>query len=470
MAPNSDVGRVNARSRESICTARGVLFCSMILLFPILSAVPAGCQEGLVRPGVLPPIDSQVQAAILDSVCTVMDTMYVVREVAERTVARWKKEFNRGSYRTLTDPVEFVQRLQADADAVYRNKHFGMGVLPPFDPAVEGEREVDPRESERALRQMQRRNFGFRKVEVLPGNIGYIRLDQFANTDQAAETAIGAMNLVGNADALIFDLRANGGGEASMIRLLTTYLFKDQQHLIDWYVRDTEETIQSWTLDVVAGRRLTEIPVYVLTSDRTASAAEEFTFDLQHLKRATIVGDTTAGAGHTVNTVFIHFPAFRVGMRVPYGHAVDPKTGKGWEGVGVIPDIAVRTESAMLAAQKDALERFQRKGANPEDSVSVAWALADLESQLNPITLLESDLREYEGSYGPRRIFMEGAGLRYRREDGPKLSIAPMGPDLFRVGDLDFFRLRFDRDASGKIVGVTGLYGDGREEPNARGE
>ena len=287
--------------------------------------------------------------------------MYVLPDVAAKTVSRWRKEFKRGAYRDLTDPVTFVEKLADDADDVYVNKHFGMAVMPPFDPATDGEKEVDPREEERAQRAMRRQNYGFQKVEVLPGNIGYLKLDQFVNTDRAGGTAIGAMNFLGNADALIFDVRTNPGGDASMIRLLTSYLFEEQQHLIDWYVRDLEETIQSWTLDYVPGTRLSKIPVYVLTSDFTGSAAEEFTFDLQHLKRATVVGDTTAGAGHTVNTVFIHFDGFRVGMRVPYGNAVDPKTGKGWEGSGVIPDIAVPADKALSVAQLDALKRLREE-------------------------------------------------------------------------------------------------------------
>lgn len=466
MDSNSMLGSREAGRRKSRLAARGAV--AMVLLCLFCAAFPAHSQVRLGRPGEFPPIDKALQAAILDSACAVMDTMYVVRDIANQTVAEWRKQFARGSYDKLVDPVEFVQRLQVDADAVYRNKHFGIGVLAPFDPTMEGPQEVDPRESERARREMQRQNYGFRKVEVLPGNIGYLQLDSFASTDMAAETAIGAMNLLGNVDALIFDLRANDGGDASMIRLLTTYLFEEQQHLIDWYVRDTDETVQSWTLDVVPGRRMTEIPVYVLTSDRTASAAEEFTFDLQHLKRATIVGDTTAGAGHTVNTVFIHFPAFRVGMRVPYGHAVDPKTGKGWEGVGVIPDIAVSSETALIAARMDACEQLLKRSTTPADSAAIMWSKADLESQLNPIAIPVSALREYEGSYGPRRIFMEGSGLQYQREGRPKIAITPLARDLFRVGDLDYFRLRFDRDASGKIVAVTGLYDDGHEEPNPR--
>jgi retinol-binding protein 3 len=361
-----------------------------------------------------------------------------------------------------------VQRLDADANAVYVNKHFGMAVMSPFDPATEGETEADPLESERALRALRRQNFGFAKVDILPGNVGYLRLNRFASTDQAAETAIGAMNFLGNSDALIVDLRSNPGGDASMIRLLTTYLFDEQKHLIDWYVRDLDETIQSWTLDYVPGTRLSKVPVYVLTSDFTGSAAEEFTFDLQHLERATVVGDTTAGAGHTVNTVLIHFDGFRVGMRVPYGNAVDPKTGKGWEGQGVIPDVVVPAEKALLAAQTNALQRLRKESKSQEDSLAVAWSLQELESQMNPVSLNKEALSEYVGNYGPRRIAAEGDGLIYQRGAGPRVPLTPMGIDLFRVGDLDYFRLRFDRDAAGKITGLCGIYSDGREEPNAR--
>lgn len=465
LARSHSARRQPERSRQEM---GGWPICTALLAFLLLVPRPAAAQGGFVQSGQLPAISQSTQAAILDSACTVMDTMYVMKDVAARTIRQWKKELKRGAYRELTDPVDFVNRLATDANAVYLNKHFGMGVFPPFDPDQEGPAEVDPRESERALRAESRANFGFREVKILPGNVGYLRLDGFASTDRAAETAIGAMNFLGNCDALIFDLRTNPGGDANMIRLLTTYLFKEQQHLIDWYVRDLEETIQSWTLDYVPGKRLSEIPVYVLTSSFTASAAEEFTFDLQHLKRGTVVGDTTAGAGHTVNTVFIHFDRFRVGMRVPYGNAVDPKTGRGWEGKGVIPDIPVPKDDALMAAQLDALKRLKEKSASPDDSLSLAWSMGDLESQMHPVTLSRDDLAPYVGTYGPRSILLDGETLHYQRQGRPKIALVAMGKDLFHPEGLDAFRLRFDRDPSGTVIGLTGMYNDGRQESNPR--
>ena len=451
------------RPRGAAWLAAAALLGCLLLL-----SQPVAAQGRFAPEGELPAIDQRTQAAILDSVCTVMDTMYVLKDVAAKTIQQWKKEYKRGAYRELTDPADFRGQARRRCRRRLPQQAFRHARLPPFDPATDGQKEVDPRDSERALRAARRENFGFREVKILPGNVGYLRLDSFASTEHAAETAIGAMNFLGNCDAVIFDLRTNPGGDADMIRLLTSYLFKEQQHLIDWYVRDLEETIQSWTLDYVPGRRLPEVPVYVLTSEFTGSAAEEFTFDLQHLQRGTVVGDTTAGAGHTVNTVFIHFDKFRVGMRVPYGNAVDPKTGRGWEGTGVIPDICVPQANALIAAQLDAMKRLREKSTSPDDSLSLAWSLGDLESQLHPTNLSREDLALYVGTYGPRSIFLEGEILQYQRQGRPKLALVPMGRDLFHPEGMDAFRIRFDRDDSGKLVGLTGMYNDGREESNPR--
>ena len=117
----------------------------------------------------------------------------------------------------------------------------------------------------------------------------------------AGETATAAMTFLSSTDAVIFDLRQNGGGNPNMVAFLTSYLLGPQAvHLNDFYSRPTNETSQSWTLPYVPGRRLTGADVYVLTSSRTFSGAEEFTYNLKHLKRATVVGETTGGGAHTV--------------------------------------------------------------------------------------------------------------------------------------------------------------------------
>lgn len=439
-----------------------------ILLAICASAFSAAAQRPMfAQPGELPTIDRATRAAVIDSITAEIDTVYVIKETADRIIAHLREQQAAGAYRDLTDPVEFVRRLDQDARSVYDDNHFGLAVLYPLDPNAEEQLE-DPRESAAFKRMMRARNYGFRKVEILPGNVGYLKLDQFPHTTQAADVANAAMNFFANADALIIDLRDNGGGAAAMIRLIASYLFEGRQHLINWYERAPDLTVQSWTLDYVPGKRLPEVPVFVLTSGRTGSAAEEFTFDMQHLGRATIVGETTNGGGHTVAQAFYTFDGFRVGMRLPYGRAYDPKTGKGWEGTGVSPDLDVPEADALLTAQIAALDSLAARAEDDVVRAELAWAREDLEGQLHPRSLARKDMDQYVGTYGPRRVFVDNEALFYQREERPQMQLLPLGEDRFRVGDLDYFRIQFDRDEDGRIHRLTGIYNTGRTDGNDR--
>jgi retinol-binding protein 3 len=149
---------------------------------------------------------------------------------------------------------------------------------------------------------------------------------------------------------MIIDLRENGGGTPKMVALITSYLFDRRTHLNDLWTRSTNTTAEFWTQDTVAGRRFGgEKPVYVLTSARTFSGAEEFTYNLKTLKRATIVGETTGGGAHPVRCRRID-EHFMIG--VPFARAINPITHTNWEGVGVEPDAKVPASEALNAALK----------------------------------------------------------------------------------------------------------------------
>src|SRR5262249_36093703 len=183
-------------------------------------------------------------------------------------------------------------------------------------------------------------NCGFEKIERLPGNVGYLEFRQFAPPGICADTASAAMNFLANADAVIIDLRRNGGGDPAMVALISSYLFDAEPvHLNDLYFRPDNSTRQWWTLPYVPGKRLgSKKDVFVLTSKRTFSAAEEFTYNLKSLNRATIVGETTGGGAHPGGSRRIndHFAIW-----VPSGRAINPITKTNWEGTGVTPDIDV---------------------------------------------------------------------------------------------------------------------------------
>src|SRR5260370_34148345 len=149
-------------------------------------------------------------------------------------------------------------------------------------------------------------NCGFDKVEILSGNVGYVKFNMFADPEVCGPTAVAAMNFLANVDAIIFDLRENHGGDPNMIAFLSTYLFSESTHLNDLWERKDDSTNQYWTLPYVPGKRLDGKPAYVLTSKQTFSGAEEFSYNLKNLKRATIIVEPTGGGAHPVNRHRIH--------------------------------------------------------------------------------------------------------------------------------------------------------------------
>tara|TARA_R110002051_G_scaffold181774_1_gene251262 strand:+ start:31207 stop:32961 length:1755 start_codon:yes stop_codon:yes gene_type:complete len=195
----------------------------------------------------------------------------------------------------------------------------------------------------------QFKNYGFEKVEMLDDNIGYIDLTIFHPIQmkpEAATVAQDAMQSLKDAKAIIFDLRNCRGGDPAMLNLLATYLYSEGKkiHLNDFFYRPSNDTTSTYTVDKVRGRRFIKEPVVVLTGGRTFSAAEEFAYDLKHMGRATIIGETTGGGAHPVRGMNVEND-FEVS--VPVGRAINPITKTNWEGVGVIPDIKVKKEDAL---------------------------------------------------------------------------------------------------------------------------
>ncbi len=447
-------------SKGFICGVLAV--CAMIV-------IPVAAEAQSAQPGTLPPMNAATRAAVVDSITSVIDSIYVLGEPASRIVAELRRASAAGEYDQYTDPAEFADRLYEDCQRVNHDGHFRIFALPPLDPEVASAGRIEsPEDVELRERFYKSINYGFKKAEILPGGIGYLRFDGFSSGDDAFMAAEAAMNFISNSSAIILDLRNNGGGSASMIRFICGYLFGEETHLINWDIRAEKKTVQSYSADFVPGRRSTEQPVYVLTSERTFSAAEEFTFDLKNLERAVVVGDTTGGGGHTVAGYSFAFDGFRMGIRVPYGRAYNPLNNEGWEGIGVIPDIPVPSDKALDAAQADALRKLVEMEQNPRARTSYEWSLFEIESRLNPVTLTGREMKRFTGTFGPRRVFMEDGKLYYQREKGPKYELVPMGKDIFRVGDLDYFRLTFGYDDRGKVVKAVGLYNDGRTDENEK--
>jgi hypothetical protein len=302
-------------------------------------------------------IDRTGRARVVGRVAALLDTFYVSPEVGKRINDSLRLRLARGAYDRYANGAGLVNRLNAELYDIARDAHLRIwySARPhPREPAAPAA--PSPEEIAKERRELDENNCGFRKAEQLDGNVGYLRLDEFSDPAICASTAEAAMNFLAGTRALIIDLRENGGGKPGMVALVASYLFDRRTHLNDLWTRHTDSTQEFWTRDSVAGRRFGgDKPVYVLTSAHTFSAAEEFAYDLQSLKRATIVGETTAGGAHPVSEGRLddHFV-----LLVPWGKAINPVTGRNWEGVGVAPDVKVPASEALDTVRNLIRERM----------------------------------------------------------------------------------------------------------------
>jgi retinol-binding protein 3 len=298
-------------------------------------------------------IDAALRKQVIDGVGGDLTEFYIDAPLATQMKDALQAHAKAGAYDGITDGDVFAEQLTTDLQAVSHDKHLRVE-FNSFKPPPRGK--LAPEDEARLHQQMMEHdNCAFRKIEILPNNIGYIKFDGFMDASFCGPTVTAAMGFVAHTDALIFDIRQNGGGQPAMVTLIASYLFDEPTHLIDIYNRKEDSTRQNWTLSYLPGPRLTKQPVFVLTSERTFSGAEEFAFDLKNQKRATIVGETTGGGAHPVapHTVADYFT-----VGVPFAKSLDPVTKTNWEGTGVTPDVKVPAADALETAEKLALEKI----------------------------------------------------------------------------------------------------------------
>ena len=329
---------------------------TMLLSFPRLLLALALPIAAVADPASRPDRSAADRRVVIEDIADRLEKIYVLADVAAQMAEFLRTRAATGAYDSLSDLAALAERLTADLHALSHDGH--LRVRYHADPAqvMPAWQTPAPDAAARYRRHAERSNHGFVRVEILEDNIGYLRLDEFGDPVLGGDTAAAAMRFIAHTDALIVDLRANGGG-GGMGAVLATYLFGDEPvHLSDFHIRHRDETIQSWTLPFVPGPRYTNKPVFVLVGPGTASAAESFTYDLQAQKRITVVGRKTAGAANPGGFVRVsqHLAIF-----IPDGRPINPITGTNWEGVGIAPDVEIDPSNALEHARTLALQRIR---------------------------------------------------------------------------------------------------------------
>jgi len=316
-------------------------------------------------------LTSEVKTQTIDGIFAAMRQEYVFPEIATKAEAAVRQKLAAHAYDGIADGPAFAKQLTEDLKDVCHDAHLRVRYSAEPLPERKDAGEPSPAEIEEGKRFERLDNGAFQKVERLTGNVGYIRLDGFYSPEAAKEPLRAAMAFVARTDALIIDLRNNGGGDPSTVQMVCSYLFDKPTLINSIYFRPTNKTTDFWTSKKVPGPKYLGRDVYVLTSKRTGSGAEECTYDLQTQKRATIVGESTWGGANPGHTVRLndHFGVF-----VPVGRAINPITKTNWEGTGVTPDIKVASGDALKTAQVLAVQKLLAN-ADAKDKARLTEAL-----------------------------------------------------------------------------------------------
>jgi uncharacterized protein (TIGR02246 family) len=381
-----------------------------IALLLITIAVPSFAQQTND-----PAIDAAGRKQIVEIVAHLLDTMYVIPDAGRSVAARIRAAEARGAYDSAVKASALAEALQRDL-ASANDRHLSlrfnpdMAGTPPLTIAAWDAMAGTPRVRQRAEdpAELRRANYGFRRVEHLDGNIGYIDLGGFMGGDEARAVATASMAFLAGSDAVIVDVRRCPGGSVDAVNYLSSYFFGPERRvLMTRFNRASGETTESTTVDVV-GRRMPDVDLYVLTSATTGSACESFPFTLQQYGRAKVVGEKTAGAGYNNAIVPI---GYGLAFSVSIGTATHPGTGKSWEAVGVQPDIAVPADRALDAARAAALRKMIANGTAGDRrtrELSVLLQVAEGSSAPDAVAQVRQLEREWLDAYEKR----DGAAMQ----------------------------------------------------------
>lgn len=301
-------------------------------------------------------LDDAQRTSLLNVVVETLD-QYVFPDVAVQLQQDIQRRQQEQGYQDITGSEQLAHVLTTQLQELSGDRQLKVHFSPQALPELTSHQDLDPESIAAERYRSSLRNFDINRVERLKGNIGYLELYGFEPPDFAGDVLAAAMTFLAQTQVLIIDLRHNRGGSPAMVALLCSYLLPAYPpvHLNNLYWRPDDTTRQWWTVSHLPAPRYEQKPAYVLTSEETFSAAEEFAYNLQVLKRAVIVGEHTPGGANPGQGYRLsdHFWMF-----VPTGRAINPVTGDNWGKTGVIPDVKVPSELSLLTAHAMALNKL----------------------------------------------------------------------------------------------------------------
>jgi ketosteroid isomerase-like protein len=414
-----------------------------------------------------PSAPPQGTGEVVEAVASAVAERYVFPEAGAKIAAYVRERARKGLYARLTGG-ELADALTRDLRVENGDRHLYVQFQPGQGPRASAGSPSGPVRqvaggSPAQAELMRRRNYFLNKAERLDGNVGYLEVRRFFGLSQdALDAAAAAMAFLAQTDAIIIDVRYAPGGDVRMVDLLASYFFDKVTPTLASFSRSRNETVQRSTLEKVPGRRRPDIPVYVLTSRDTGSAAEDFAFLLQQTGRATLVGDRTAGAGH-MNAILGLGGGYSVSVSI--GRTFSPKTNEGWEGTGVQPNVRAAASGALDTAHRLALTALIDKATDPAVRQELSWSRDAFDARLKPVAVDELTLKAYIGQYGVRSVSLADGRLWYQRAaDAEKIPLTAVSATEFAMGEGQRFRFVIN----GSSAEMQLLMADGTHVPYAR--
>lgn len=392
-------------------------------------------------------LDAKGRLQILSDMADIVDAHYLDTTKAEAISSALRTREARGRL-AFASPVTFARETTTLLYELSGDRHLSLKWAP------------DARNAKGASQRNETpsRDHGIRAVQVLPGNVGLLTLDRFYDTREARESLTAALLILRNTDGLIFDLRANRGGTSDTVRLLQSCFFPEPT-LVMYYEDEPGMRKPSFTEAPPAAISCLNKPFYILTSDKTASAAEDFIYTAQLYGHGTIIGEHTSGAAN-----FIKHHHLTSGFRfaVSVGRPVHPDTQSNWEGEGIEPDIEISSEQALELAHDTALEALLAAEAGAGFQ-SLRYHHNAAHGRAHLVDLPNSTLKTFAGRYDAIRIELSIDGLMFRGPAGSLSSLKVLGPEIFSLENDTAAQVLFHHHEIG-VTYVELLYPDGTAE------
>ncbi|NOK38405.1 S41 family peptidase [Corallococcus exercitus] len=414
-----------------------VLTALCFLAGPLPSFAASPASGGSTAPSRLTAAERD---AALASIQAELQRTYVFPEKRAAIVERLERERKAGRY-DVDSPAEFAARVTADLSDASKDRHLYL-VNDAARYAAAKVPKVRETDTDAYWRQLAlREHHGLADLRVLPGNVRYLKLSAFHWVqDETGAAYDDAMRFLKDGDAIIIDLRGNGGGSHAAVRYLVSH-FLDGDVLLLTFLNGTKPPEQSRTLEHLPSGRLMGKPLYVLINSQVASAGEDFAYDVQQFKLGELIGARTAGAANNNSFVPVA-PSFV--LSVSHGRPVHAVSQTNWEGVGIAPDLETPPEQALQVAQSRALKRLlATPGLSPALRFEYAWAQTTVESVLHPVSVPQPALKALAGRFGPHEVSWKDGALWLRRGSRAPVRLRPLTAEgLFSVEGYEVLRAR----------------------------